>query len=211
MEEKLQIILQDIEEHGPYGTEWTHGSEDIKSNSALGKIILSHMEKVPESLVSEIQKFLGPDLAQKNIYRRPNFTKYYSWAVPCREALIEIKKFVENDKCLEVGSGLWAHLLQLSGIDIVATDNKLEKYPKFWIEELNANDAMVKYNDRNVLFLSWSRINPTENFNGSKIIFIGENKGGCTKGHPNKEEWNLVSECEINDKIKFYTKKDNKN
>ncbi len=165
---------------------------------------------------------------------------------PTKSVIQEIAKFISTDKCLEVGSGngLWAYLLSLENINIIATDNKSEsqisasslRFKKesnkdmclnFGIDEQifdykkkeflpikksDAFDAVEEYQDCNVLFLCWSRVDPIDKFRGNKIIFIGENDGGCTSCPP-KNEWNLVKKLEIpqwpgiNDFVGLYVKK----
>lgn len=121
--------------------------------------------------------------------RRNYFNKKYSWAVPSKDVVQKISNFIESDKCLEigVGSGLWSYLLKLNVVDILPTDSNQEKFDKYYIdfEKIDGNAAIHKYQDRNVLFLCWSRIDPTKNFKGNKIIYIGEGEDGCTNGIPN--------------------------
>src|SRR5262245_711954 len=56
--------------------------------------------------------------------RRRQFFALYAWAVPAREVISAIARFVTGRKLLEVcaGQGLWASLLADEGLDVLATD-----------------------------------------------------------------------------------------
>lgn len=133
--------------------------------------------------------------------QRKKFTSQYSWAIPEEKAIHKLVEFIGQDKCLEVGagSGLWSKLLELNGVDIVATDIGNEKFTKSFtiIKTLSAQEAVKTYKDRNVLFLCWSRVDPTQEFTGDKIIYIGEEEGGCTNGIPDESIWKRVGEVSI--------------
>lgn len=178
--------------------------------------------------------------------RRDIFVDRFSWAVPTRVAILEIARFIGQDYCLEIGSGLglWAYLLQQEKVNIIATDNysdgnltakqvkshknkdtltylksfnmdmNIFNYERKYftkIEDIEASKALEKYK-ANCLLLCWSRINPTKDFKGNKIIYIGENKGGCTKGIPDKE-WKQIKIVDIPrwvglyDFVAFYERK----
>lgn len=121
-----------------------------------------------------------------------NFQLNFAWAIPSEYAINEIIKFSRKDKVLEIGSGLglWCHLLQLNGLDIIGTDNfsshtQKEKERFCKIEEISAIDATNKYIDRNVLMTIWPPMSSMVSdalkiFKGNKLIYIGEPEGGCT-------------------------------
>lgn len=141
------------------------------------------------------------DEFQNEWERRRLYIEKYSWAVPSKEAYFEMIRFIDNDRCVETGagSGLWSHLLQLCGVDIVPTDNKFSDWSTYYteVEKLDDIDALEKYNDRNVLFLCWSTTDPVSHFAGNKIIYVGEELFGCTSGEPNEDEWELVKRINI--------------
>jgi hypothetical protein len=132
--------------------------------------------------------------------QRDKFVPMYSWAIPSKDAINQIAEFWGQDLGIETGagSGLWSHLLQLRGVNVKPTDTKSE-YKKEYIEieQLNAEEAIDKYSDANVLFLCWSRVNPTKKFKGNKIVYIGEDEYGCTDGIPSKDEWELTKTIKI--------------
>ena len=159
---------------------------------------------------------------QEEWQRRELFVKKYSWAVPSKEVINKIVEFIDNDKCLETGSGagLWAYLLQQYNVDIIATDKKTTVYNYYYtdVETLSDKDAMEKYNGKNTLLVCWSVTNPTTSFKGNKIVYIGDRRKeyGCTDGEPDENEWELVEKVQlsnwiyIRDFLAFYRRKSNK-
>ena len=159
----------------------------------------------------------GPDEHVSEWQRRKAFIKKYSWAVPSKEAILEMVEFIGTDRCVETGagSGLWSHLLQQCGADVIPTDNKFKDWDHYYsdVETLSDVDALKKYGDRNVLFLCWSTTDPVDQFRGDKIIYIGEEAYGCTAGEPNEDDWELVKKvnipiwCGLRDYLGFYVRK----
>jgi len=170
-------LLEDIERFGPGGQDWINPSEETE----------------------EYRK--THDLYLKNImgdyYRRKQFIENYGWSVPTKEAIEKLKSFIGGEQVLEVGSGLglWAKLMRDIGINIIATEMEPdssknnyigERVPHTEIERINGMEAISKYGNSGVLFISWPPYdNPLANdivksFKGNKIIFVGEGSGGCT-------------------------------
>lgn len=118
--------------------------------------------------------------------RRLVFCRHYAWAVPSRETIDRLVEFIGGSSVLEIGagSGLWARLLQLKGVDIIPTDNMSEPRDRYFtkIENCDAETAMKKYADREVLLVCWPRMSLLESeLRGwKKVIFIGEEDDGCT-------------------------------
>ena len=137
-------------------------------------------------------------------FNRSKFTKNYGWAIPSKEAIEGIKKFVGNNKVIEVGSGLglWAKLLQDAGVHVTATDLSLNPLSEEGkgnryidttntftdVEEIGNIDAIEKYRDHSALLMVWPPYDDPmadeslKAFQGDKLIFIGEGQGGCTGG-----------------------------
>ncbi len=192
---------------------------------------------VPEELIPLIEKsiFDGSILDKldgfMNSYsKREKFRKGTSWHIPTDEMIREIKKY---SPILSVCSG-YAYtesLLEKEGVDIVCTDihpNKKNAWcmdGKFYtkVEELDAEEAVIKYNNRNV-FMAW----PPYNYDVAErvvkamdknkvLIYVGERSGGCT-GNDNFFEYlnNNFEEIEsdisipkwegLHDNIYFYKK-----
>ena len=173
---------EDIERYGPKGEEFADGLEPDMSAYKL----------------EENRRYMTP------ILRRTPFVQNYSWSAPTKDAIEKIKKFVAGGRVVEIGSGwgLWARLMKDVGINIVATDvlqrditqehlNKnfdISKDDMLFteVERINHQKAMEKYNNYDVLMMSWPPYdNPLANetllaFRGNKIIFIGEGQYGCT-------------------------------
>jgi len=134
----------------------------------------------------------------KEWIKREEFVKDYSWSVPTEEAIKKLKTFIGGKKVLEVGSGLglWAKLLQLSGVHMTPTDSfeshgtgkaKRDPYRQFTdVENIKGTKAVKKYSDHSVLFLSWPpydkplAASALKRFTGDKVIYIGEGSGGAT-------------------------------
>jgi len=159
---------------------------------------------------------------------RKKFTKSYSWSYPTKSMITAMTKFIDGDKVISIGagSGYIEHLLSDHGVTmVIGTDNMKRKYKKYHhpIEKLNAIDAIKKYNDHNTLLLSWPEYddsmasNALKLFTGDKLIYIGEEYGGCTgddEFHEMLEEsWKLIKNIEIpnyygiHDSVYLYVRK----
>jgi hypothetical protein len=141
------------------------------------------------------------DFGYKEFKRKLEFNKNYGWSVPVENAIKEIKKFISGRNVLEVGSGLglWAKLLIRAGVHMTPTDNYKshgteealnDKWKQFThVEKIKGEEAVEKYSDHSVLFFSWPPYdNPLaykalKKFKGDSVIYIGENRGGCTAGN----------------------------
>lgn len=138
------------------------------------------------------------------IYRRKAFVKKYSWAVPSKEAVQKIAEFIGKSGCLEVcaGSGLWSRLLKEEGVDIVATDDGSDVFEKSYapVIKMSAQDAILHYQDRSVLFVCWAYCSLEgieARFKGDKIVYIGECRDGLTGCIPDDRDWEEVESLEI--------------
>ncbi len=116
------------------------------------------------------------------------------------EMIDDLSKHLENKKCLEIcsGTGLFASKLQSKSVDVIPTDiaNKNDndylslRTESFTdVKKLDGLEAIEKY-DADVLIMSWPTYNASiaseslkafldKNPNG-EVLYIGENKGGCT-------------------------------
>lgn len=144
----------------------------------------------------------NPDIYDISEYtRRWEFIEQYSFAVPSRESIKKIAKFVGTDSILEIGagSGLWSYLISQEGISVTSVDdyswNKKQQVPGkdniligyyYPIKKSNGTKAVKKFADHNVLLLCWPpyhnnmAANALKAFSGTKVIYIGEGRGGCT-------------------------------
>jgi hypothetical protein len=125
--------------------------------------------------------------------KREKFRVGTSWHVPNQEL---VSKLLEHGPIVSVGSGFayTESIAIVQGADIIATDIQPNKKNgwcregKFHckVEKLNAEEAVKKYEDRNV-FMAWPPYdNPmahtvvTSMKVGTYLIYVGEGHGGCT-------------------------------
>lgn len=167
--------------------------------------------------------------------RRSQFIDIFGFSVPCREVVDDIKNFVGKDKIIEIGSGrgIWSCLFRKSGITTIATDigstgGYYRNFDNVWtdIEIIECNVALKKYTDCNCIFMSWPpylssmAYNVLNTFKGNKMIYIGEDPGGCCADNDFFDlidrEWIQVTEYKheipkwigIHDTIKYYIRRE---
>lgn len=131
------------------------------------------------------------DLTEKiqtteNYQKRVRFTYTIGWSIPSKQSVEIIAKFIRGEKILEVGagSGMWAKLLSLEDIDIVATDDYTwdSKFRYYDVEKMSYVESIEKYRDREVLMLSWPNyqsemaFESLKLFQGKYFIYIGEKR-----------------------------------
>lgn len=138
---------------------------------------------------------------------RDDFVKKWSWAVPSKDAIAAIAAFVGTDTLLEVGagSGLWARLLH-EHVKVWATDRDPWPNAYYHIEPLDGVDAVCEFRPQALMFC-WPHFSDSWDaaalaaFKGNKVIYIGEDEGGCT-GSPDfhsllDREFEIISRHEI--------------
>jgi hypothetical protein len=127
--------------------------------------------------------------------KRDVFTTFFAWAVPSRDAIDAITEFTSDisGPIVEVGAGrgLWAHLLQLNGVDMIPTDLEPARMPFTHIEAADSLQAVTKFlTPGGCLMSCWPngasryvnealRLALSQNL-VEKVIYIGEAAGGCT-------------------------------
>ena len=165
------------------------------------------------------------DMAQALI-ARDKFVSEYSWAIPTRKIIAELKNFIGDEIVLEVGAGkgLWAFLLKNVGVQIIATDKNLTENSWTNILKYDAITAINKFCP-NILLIIWPPYNSPmaydalKKFTGDKVIYIGEGYYGCT-GDDNyhqllTNEWKLSKKldcpqwtmCTIQDFVSIYIRR----
>lgn len=125
--------------------------------------------------------------------RRDAFVKRFSWAVPSQAAIDAIHSFVDSAQVVEInaGRGLWTHLLEQAGVNIIATDVTPPKLTFAAVRPLEATAAVQKYLEPGgVLMTCWPDYLASyaadalkwalENNRCTKVVYIGEGNGGCT-------------------------------
>lgn len=109
---------------------------------------------------------------------------WLSHAIPTPDTINQIRNFIGQAKCLEIGAGrgLWSFLI---GDHLVVTD----KFPPDWsylpVIAMDCQIAISRYSDCQVLIIIWPPCDDTmaeavRYFVGDKIIYVGEYRGGCT-------------------------------
>ena len=131
-------------------------------------------------------------------FERFGFIEDFGYYLPCMEVVNHIKNMDTKWVSVGCGRGYFEKILQLHGVDIIATDkvsvadnvyfrgglHRRTSYTE--IEILSATDAIKKYNDRNVIF-SWVSYDEPWGYDALKkikrgryVINVGEMYGGCT-------------------------------
>jgi len=203
---------------------WIGKEEDARPlNKRLAKFDLASMGE-PSALSSKFPNFDSSsylkDVLLSSLTRRIQ-RQCWAYAIPTSDIITECVKFIAGNRVLEIfaGRGLWARFLADQGVDIVATDNKSTHLDHdastfFPIENLNAQEAISQYSDRNVLLLIWPPMDTgseIKSFPGNKIIYVGEGRRGCTGEDGMFDElyahWTLVKTLPcpyvIHGKLKF--------
>ena len=146
------------------------------------------------------------DLLKKNYSEKMKFlfklVYYLAWVIPSKKIINEMVQFIGDDHVLEIGSGsgLWAYLLRLEGVNITPTeiskyfkyknslnlkiDDRILYFPKTFIPKkdyilkVSPNDLKLA----NVLMFMWPLRGDKSNysdiylkkFKGDKVIYLGE-------------------------------------
>lgn len=168
----------------------------ITANNSRSKISKEEMiERIEEGMeyLQRFRKVNGSSNLTSYKYR-DELVHQYAWSVLDAEALYNIWKFVGGDKVVSVGCGTGynEHLMRRCGINVVATnadriwDNKYADTE--WLPDIDyipGVQAVEKYRDANVLFLSWPSYDEQwaydtlKAFTGDKVIYVGEGYLGC--------------------------------
>ena len=157
---------------------------------------------------------------------RADFVKNFSWAVPDINSIEKIVNFIDADVLsMGAGNGLWEYLIDIGlknqgkNYIIRAIDN--QQYPNQYypVQLMDIEQLTETYP---ILFICWPDctgmdITAVTKNNPNKIIYIGEENGGCTGCYDFHEaldqDYQVVEEIDIHqwmgvhDKIVLYTKK----
>lgn len=182
-------------------------------------------------------KMLTKDLSRTDYNIRQNFCFNWSWAIPDEDSVKEISKFLIDEKMvLEIGAGLglWSRLLQDQGTKMVPIDIDDDKirsqhisfdsgFTKVRLLSKQDIDLLLDNNFGSSLFLCWPSYNKDwayqylKKLEPNKLVFIGEDNGGCTADenffyelHRKYEEVNRIYHKNwdgIQDSITFHVRK----
>lgn len=166
---------------------------------------------------------------------RRDFVHRYSWTITDPDSVAFIRNVAYYGLVDPMaGTGYWAYVLAQVNVDVVCYDsdppeegggeNTWHPQAKPWvdIEKLDATLAVVKHPDR-VLMLSWPPysedigVKTIEAYQGHKIVYVGEGRGGCTGSDAMfdllDEEWEEIAEQTpvqwwgLHDRITVYERK----
>lgn len=210
---KKANLYDEIKKHGPKAQ--SIFSKDIPYDEGEYESLIQYLQNKREYSREQAEKELG---IIPEHYRKDYFQGNYGWSVPTEESINKLKQFIGDDIVLEIGSGygLWAKLLQDIEIKVIPT-TRVSKEDDFHVprkdhsftkvENLIHSDAIQKYPQANVLMMSWPPYSDPmayealTNFQGNKIIYIGEGSGGCTGCDNFHEllyrEWQEVEDIQI--------------
>jgi hypothetical protein len=143
---------------------------------------------------------LGPDLNEgagkwaEEYMDRPEFVGRYAWSVT-DPISVHFVACYSRGLALDpmAGTGYWAYVLNQLGVDVACydssppPDNTWHDGNPTWVpvNQGFAEVAVDKHPDR-VLFLSWppysepSAYRTLREYQGDRVIYIGEGEGGCT-------------------------------
>lgn len=142
---------------------------------------------------------------------RRKLVKRYAWAIPSLDALLLIKL---HSPIVEMGAGggYWAMLLRGLGVNILAYDKNpgnSAQSTKLWTEVQVGEPEILSSPDlsNRTLLLCWPPYDDPMAFDsltaykGNKLIYIGEQEGGCTATSEFFEElslnWTLIDHLSI--------------
>lgn len=123
---------------------------------------------------------------------RDEMVRKYAWSITDPTTVAFVAKHLGR-RAVEMGagSGYWASLLKLYGVDIICYDLRKEPFDKYYLQtfhrvRLNGPEKLRDISPKRSLFLCWPPYaNPMaydclRNFMGDRVVFIGEGAGGCT-------------------------------
>jgi hypothetical protein len=152
-------------------------------------------------------KFLA-NIDTKNRDLRELFVRKFAWAMPNRRVLNAIAKYCQGKTVLEVnaGNGLWSYLLKMLDVNIKVTDIKPWEKTYTEIETMDGVNSVRTY-PTDVLITIWppfqcEQIAQTlQQFKGDTLIYLGEDRQGCTGSQEFFDE--LESNWELKEQIKM--------
>lgn len=156
---------------------------------------------------------------------RDAFINNFGWSLPTKNIIDTIISFCQKSIVLEVGAGLGliSKLIIESGIQLITTDS-YEEYKDDTVRfmdiiKMDCVNAIDHYPQAQCLMLVWPKADVADNsikkFKGNKIIYIGEDAGGCCAGQTFFDELEKRWTCKVldmttwpgmHDKLYLFTK-----
>lgn len=146
-----------------------------------------------------LEAWEAADLGRPDPQLRSRLLSRYSFAVPTEPALMSVASNATEDGIIEIGAGTgyWAHLLRMHGVDVLASDtapapsrsNRWFAGSQAWTDIIAADHRVVAQHAGRTLLIIW----PTKNevwaaealqlfwdAGGQTVIYVGELPGGRT-------------------------------
>ncbi|MDR1960761.1 MAG: hypothetical protein LBQ16_00585 [Gracilibacteraceae bacterium] len=136
------------------------------------------------------------DFNYRNFQFKNKYNEEFGFAAVTAEFVQVLSKFIKlysSKPVLEImsGKGYLAYMLNKAGVKIIATDIQTENNKYYKIEQIEATQAIKKYaGDIDFIIMSWPEYRSASGKEALKamreyaanayMIFIGENKDGCT-------------------------------
>ena len=144
-----------------------------------------------DSLLQDENRYLDRGEEERDI-----FIKSAGFALITKNFVKALSEWIGDRSVLEImaGTGYISKSLKNEGVNVVAVTDIKESswgFKREWteVEKLSANDAIMKYNNVDIIICSWAYMDNNmyealltmREYNPNAIIlYIGENQGGCT-------------------------------
>lgn len=166
-------------------------------------LVLLKQKKIPQNYPEEFLK------DRTLILKRPEYIKLQGFTLLTDDWVSILAKWIGDRKVLEVfsGCGSLAKCLKDKGIDIKATDNFewKDKWNALWydVEELDAIGAIERYNDVDIILMSWAPLNSDIDYkslekmrevNPNAVMLILGEFGGCTNSQKFVDSLNEIED-----------------
>lgn len=139
---------------------------------------------------------VGDPLHNRDLFLlRKDYVRWYSWAIPDQGAVDLIARHAPRVVEIGAGGGYWAYLLKQAGVHVETYDetpysNRLVKSLHAWHPVTQGDWTILRkqrkrYRDF-ALFLCWPPyrsdfpVKALRAFRGDRLIWVGEDYGGCT-------------------------------
>jgi hypothetical protein len=153
----------------------------------------SNFELFDNTYLSAISELNHSDFSTSS--QRDIFCTNYSFAIPNINALLAIKRHVNNNLLFEIGagSGYWAKLLNLLDVNIICFDDfslnwNLRYFPIHSTKNFNGKEFInsILFKNAQHLFICWPyadyAIKYLREFKGEYVYYCGEGNSGCCAG-----------------------------
>ena len=194
-------------------------------------MINPYYEQAKPFVVVDDEWYLRTHLDQSYTKRR-ELVQEFAWSIPTDEV---VKSLAASHKkgIVEIGAGTgyWAWLLQQCGVHVMPFDSAPPskganpyRHVKEWttVHE-GAPQTLQMFAPNWTLLLSWPPYSESfgadclKSFKGDKVIFIGEDEGGCTGTDEMwnifRHHWDLIDKLDIpqwqgiHDRVMLYTRR----